>query len=447
MTEEIKFNDKQIEILKELNSRWKNGSIIIALIMNVFEILHLGRDLERILALPTFRDYSNPRTSITECIIRNSMVPEVHEYVQRNEDRILDAFESFPLIPNIVKRSGFQSCTFTLRDQSLIRFNCNRRGIERAQLKELFEKTKARNIFNINLRTMRVLHYKPESIMIKPFGKALVTHNDLDGIGSAVLALFNNMGFDRIYTVGYDHRTSNFVQELKTYDEVIVTDISFGDLTLPNMKTFDHHGDLDDKHCGTWQFYYNCVPKEKHTKSQDKFVHLVDVYDNWKTSDPLFHSACLLNGFFLALTGSRCKARIQFQTINDSIWRDIFHQLIIMLRTPSFKLDDVQRAKANEFQSKINNEILSIKASYGVARSGNLSYMVFQWPKTDGSLVAHRLMEELNLDFVVMPYQGGNKCSLRSREMNLFQIENFQGHAHAGVAQWADVQRFVDGFH
>ena len=59
------------------------------------------------------------------------------------------------------------------------------------------------------------------------------------------------MGFDRIYTAGYVHITSNFVQELKTYDEVIVTDISFGDLTLPIMKTFDHHGDLDDKHCGT----------------------------------------------------------------------------------------------------------------------------------------------------------------------------------------------------
>lgn len=121
------------------------------------------------------------------------------------------------------------------------------------------------------------------------------------------------------------HKPSNFIQELKTYDEVIVTDISFGDLTLPNMKTFDYHGDLD-KRCGTWQFYYNCVPKEKHTKSQNKFVYLVDVYDNWKISDPLCHSACLLNGFFLALTGSRYKELIHFQTINDSIWRDIFHE-------------------------------------------------------------------------------------------------------------------------
>lgn len=165
MTEEIKFNDKQIEILKELNSRWKNSSIKIALVMNVFNVLRLGRDLERILVSPRFRDDLNPRTSITECIIRNSRVPEVHEYVQTNEGRILGAFESFPLIPNIVKRSGFKSRTFTLRDQSLIHFNCNYRGIEQDQLKELFEKTKARNIFNINLRTMRVLHYKTESIM------------------------------------------------------------------------------------------------------------------------------------------------------------------------------------------------------------------------------------------------------------------------------------------
>ena len=290
---------------------------------------------------------------------------------------------------------------------------------------------------------MKVFHYKTESIITspelpsikKPFRKALVTHNDLDGIGSAVLALFNNMDFDMIYIVGYTHITSNFVQELKTYDEVIVTDISFGDSTLPNMKTFDHHEDLDE-HCGTWQFYYNCIPKEKHTKSQNKFVYLVEVYDNWKISDPLFHSACLLNGFFLALTGSRYKECIHFQTINDSIWRNIFHQLIIMLQTPSFKLNDVQRVKANEFQLKINNEIVSIKDSYEVIQSRNLSYMIFHRPKTDGSLVAHRLMEELNLDFVVMTYRGGDKCSLRSREVNLFQIENFQGHAHAGVAQW-----------
>lgn len=73
--------------------------------------------------------------------------------------------------------------------------------------------------------------------------------------------------------------------------------------------------------------------------------------------------------------------------------------------------------------------------------------MVFHWPKTDGSLVTHRLMEELNLDFVMMTYRGGDKCSLRSREMNLFQIENFQGRVHAGVAQLADVQRFINGFH
>ena len=125
MTEEIKFNDKQIEILKELNSRWKNGSIILALMMNVFDVLRLGRDLERILSLSTFRNDFNPRTSITECIIRNSRVPEVHEYVQMNENRILDAFESFPLIPNIVKRSEFKPNTFTLRDHSLIHFNCN----------------------------------------------------------------------------------------------------------------------------------------------------------------------------------------------------------------------------------------------------------------------------------------------------------------------------------
>ena len=62
----------------------------------------------------------------------------------------------------------------------------------------------------------------------------------------------------------------------------------------------------------------------------------------------------------------------------------------------------------------------------------------------DASLVAHRLMEELNLDFIAMMWRNEVGCSLRSRELNLFQIENFQGHEHAGVAHWADVQRFID---
>lgn len=117
----------------------------------------------------------------------------------------------------------------------------------------------------------------------------------------------------------------------------------------------------------------------------------------------------------MTLIGSRYKARIHFQTIIDSIWRDIFHQLIIMLRKPLFKLDDVQRVKANAFQSKINSEINSISAGYEVIEHGNLSYMRFPWPKPDTSLVANRLMDELDLDFVVMTYRRGDKCSLRSR--------------------------------
>ena len=68
--------------------------------------------------------------------------------------------------------------------------------------------------------------------------------------------------------------------------------------------------------------------------------------------------------------------------------------------------------------------------------------MSFPWPETDGSLVAHRLMEELNPDIIAMMWRDEVECSLRSRTLNLFQIENFQGHA--SVAQWADVQRFID---
>lgn len=54
----------------------------------------------------------------------------------------------------------------------------------------------------------------------------------------------------------------------------------------------------------------------------------------------------------------------------------------------------------------------------------------------------------MNLSILIYGYESMWRdevgCSLRSRELNLFQIENFQGHEHAGVAHWADVQRFID---
>ena len=94
MTEEIKFNDKQVEILTELNKLFKGGkeaSIFTAFMMNVFDVLYLGRDLGRIQQMSRYKDeFGVPRQSASECLIRDSKVPAVHEYVQTNENRILD---------------------------------------------------------------------------------------------------------------------------------------------------------------------------------------------------------------------------------------------------------------------------------------------------------------------------------------------------------------------
>lgn len=54
-------------------------------------------------------------------------------------------------------------------------------------------------------------------------------------------------------------------------------------------------------------------------------------------------------------------------------------------------------------------------------------------------------MDELGLDFVVMTYRQGDKCSLRSRGESNPDGKLPRTYEHAGVAQWADVQRFIDG--
>lgn len=70
--------------------------------------------------------------------------------------------------------------------------------------------------------------------------RILITHNDLDGISCAILAIYFD-SFDRIYSIGNSLEINdNWINNLN--DQILITDLSISeDLITKNISIIDHH--------------------------------------------------------------------------------------------------------------------------------------------------------------------------------------------------------------
>ncbi len=146
----------------------------------------------------------------------------------------------------------------------------------------------------------------------------LVTHVDLDGIGSIILAKEFKLKIDHFMTVNYeDIDDEEFYQKyLLPYDKIYITDLAILESLFNSLKKsgkdfliFDHHErtkliyDMDNdkvffdlEKSGTKLFLEYLNKNKRITRNIKEFVELIDTYDMWKTKDKLWNKAKSLNG-------------------------------------------------------------------------------------------------------------------------------------------------------
>lgn len=284
----------------------------------------------------------------------------------------------------------------------------------------------------------------------------LVTHTDVDGLGSLILAKFFDLPFDRFvcYDYGFETDKEN-IRILYEADCIVVAD-----LTLPKeihedllkkgkqVQVFDHHKTSDwlvempgcvwdTERCGTKLFFEEYVlPKVKRFPIAVKeFVDLVDVYDRWVLDSPLRPASEDLQRVFVRLG--------DWNNPNTIMRHDRFITRVLrkFIKDASFKWDNVelvciQKAKDAEtaaYQSAV--QTLQIRTD----RHGHKFGVFSAWGKI--SMTSSRLLNEDNIDvdYLVCAQTFQNKLgkvSFRSREgkFDLLDLAGVFGHTSSAGA-------------
>ena len=138
--------------------------------------------------------------------------------------------------------------------------------------------------------------------------RILISHTDLDGLGSIVLAKYFELPFDEIYSWDYEFEE---IPQCKTImesaDEIIIADLSISEAAFDHLVSmgkkvviYDHHATSswlakklgsvhDESRCGTKIFFEEYVAPlvGRFKPIVREFVELVDVYDRWVLESPL----------------------------------------------------------------------------------------------------------------------------------------------------------------
>lgn len=476
------FNSAQILLLNKF-IKWKADSAKTAFV-NLLEILRCNRDLvicneskrfaQRYADKETTFDHliyngkrynlvgdtdeednvysvyiSKAAKSLTECLTKGIKDEDAIKYLTENCDQILETFKDLSMISQLVEYTGQKGANQFKTKTGYLDIRCSN---------ETSKDAVPPGTILINLKFLKS---KPSYYYCKYLkrckkvdsNQVLVTHNDLDGVSVAILALFNSVPLQEIYSCGYSAITANFADSLSVYEKVYVVDISFGEYTKPNMITLDHHTPETAGHCGTWLFYKHIIPKERHTIIQDRFVELVDVYDEWKNSDKFWRRALALNRLFLI---EKMKDEFQLMKMYNLFKRNPFMRFIDLmleqLTCPSFNslyclISTAKDAEIQAFAGKVSSFIKNL--SFEVNRDtkcNSYRHFIVNESVPDQSYIAHKLLEPdevEDVDYVIIEYEKWDKYSLRSIELDLHIFDGFEGHEHAGTIDKITMDKYL----
>lgn len=160
--------------------------------------------------------------------------------------------------------------------------------------------------------------------------RALLTHDDFDGVACAVLAHSVWPDID-IYYCNYKNIdfTVNKILTFSQYNEIYITDITPSDKMcdllnscwedkhdhLSTLGLFDHHetrasvkrfkwATFRNNKCGA-KLFYGYLIQQHNIKSYYRFVELTDVYDRWLLDNPLREKSEQMETFRKAVGNKR----------------------------------------------------------------------------------------------------------------------------------------------
>lgn len=291
--------------------------------------------------------------------------------------------------------------------------------------------------------------------------KVLITHTDLDGLGTIALCKYYAIHYDKIFFLDYDDLQNNKF-DLDNLNECSVIDFVDFSPSSEALRTYieshnitctilDHHDTAKETIEG-WSYpskYFKYGGQEKsgtylyleHLKDTlaievkpciQKFVELVNVYDNWILDSPDRPLSEDLNRLF---------SKVQNYSIKEKSYEKYKFFIDLMLKKfeyPTFsftaweleKIEAVKQAEEKAYQGVIHSKIHTRKDSYGrnfsiIEASSKVSY------------ICNRMLEQFKgLSYIIClnSYTPDTpKISLRSRkEINLLDdYEGTEGHPNS----------------
>lgn len=515
---EYSFTDEQKVVISNLlKLQDKSGLSIGRLLYNIIEIMRClklkidFREEPKFKPLQTTGKFTkNEGIDMFLALVHDIESIEIKKYVKENLRVILKAFQSFPFMDEIKQAKYISSYwVFEFTDERLFYINSSIPSYDKI-IPELYYNSKYETILYLELSTMIIVEFKV-TLNVSPFETtgpkleyAMIVHNDLNGIGTIVLATFNNFPIDDVYICSYSQITKQLVNKLQMYKHVIVVDLDFGLYTSSNMIVLRHNMRKDEaqdlahnktititcskngkpvklsrhsknqfnsnlsqlkmditvsEHCGAYSFYHRFIPMEQHSSSQDKFVQLIDIYSNWNIFHDEFKQAQALNFMFLRyIKGINKVVQMNIHDINkfmnQSIIFPFYIEMFYNLHHDPFIFTQHQLKEYKAMKEEVRSFIVKLNSSpiESIKKDayGHTYFSFMARDDVDNDAVAHYFLnrEGINIAYVIIRWQmlssPHSTVSLRSQSFNLLLIPGFHGHSTAGSIKWKNLQRYLN---
>lgn len=294
--------------------------------------------------------------------------------------------------------------------------------------------------------------------------KVLISsHSDLDGLFPIILSkkYYDILNHPDLWMNNYDDIDYKY-NELKNYDIIIYPDFSPNEqcrkiIEENNIQCYilDHHVAVYNEliewtktynnveytyseiECGS-KLYYKWLLKnfniEKNTVIEE-VIELVNTYDTWKKDSPLWIQAQNLN-------------RLLYKSIDYKINTLDKYNLFISMMTMKFDNDEhfkfnrLEEAKIQQDIDKENEmffEIISSPKNIKTRKDDKGRYFAIIKCSSKISAICNRILEKYKkLDYVIAlnTYsQANGAISLRSKDINLLELEHIKGHENAAGYQ------------
>lgn len=277
--------------------------------------------------------------------------------------------------------------------------------------------------------------------------RILITHTDLDGLGSAIIAIADKL-FDRIYCWNNDYVDKSIFKG----NTVVVTDLS---IDIPNATIYDHHETskritnavCDLKRCGTKIFYEEYV--KNHNSSRDRFVHLIDVYDRWQNKNVDFKEALDL-ARLCEHTCGRDNCLIYNGNVLNTCYSKFINQMIDNISKP-FKLSAIQQLVVKNIKENEDKEYTEAMETLKVRTDcKNNKFAICTMSKYITQNGNRYLMEHSEIIYILIRYKtNSRKLSARAVDgFNLNSLKGLAGHPKAAGGTFSQdfLNRLENGF-